>query len=190
MRACLISLVFVFLLISTHASADLVTKLAAGEVVIKTTDATDTRPQKVKAVGVIKAPMEKIWPLIDQCAQYPKTMLRIHKAKEISRKNNRVRCQITVELPFPLSNLTCTTDAIHTVKPGVLYKRAWTLVKGDYKTNSGSWTLAPFQDSLTETLVVYETNAEPNIALPDWIRKSAQEKTLPDLFMHLRKQAK
>ena len=165
-------------------------RLLRGEVLVNEKKRKEFPIAGVYAEGVIDAPMETIWPLIDQCSQYTQTMQRIERSKEISRKGNRVLCEITVELPFPLSNLTATTRAIHTVQPGEMYKRAWKLVKGDYDYNEGSWTLTPFEGSKERTLVRYETQVAPKGLIPDSIRKMAQKKAIPDLFNHLRSQVR
>lgn len=144
----------------------------------------------VRARGVIRAPMEKIWPLIDQCARYTETMQRVADSREISRNGNQVVCEITVDLPFPLSNIRASTQATHTVEPGKRYQRAWKLLEGDYAYNQGSWTLEPFQGSTDATLVTYETFVEPKTLIPDSIRNMAQKKTIPELYDHLRSQVK
>ena len=165
-------------------------KLEKGEILVTAKKRKEFPNPGVKAVGVIKAPMDRIWPLIDQCANYTSTMQRVLKSKEISRENNIVICEITVDLPFPLDDLTAKTRAVHTIKPEKMYKRAWKLISGDYEYNEGSWTLVPFGNSLNETLVVYETQVEPKSIVPDSLRNLAQKKTIPALFEHLRNQVK
>ena len=172
------------------AKGDPKAALRAGEVIVTSKKIKKFPRPGVKAVGVINASMERIWPLIDQCKNYTRTMKRILKSEEISRKGNEVICEITVDLPFPLGDIASKTTATHTVKPGKLYRRSWSLLSGDYQYNEGSWTLVPFEGSATRTLVVYETQVEPNTMIPDSIRAMAQKKTLPELFEHLRDQVK
>jgi len=119
-------------------------RLAKGEVVIKTTEIKGEDIPKVVAKAVIKAPMEKVWALIEKCENYEKTMLNLKSAKELSRKGNAVRCATVIDLPWPMSDLTAVTDAVHTIKPGQSYQRSWKLVKGDFDFNNGSWKLTPF----------------------------------------------
>jgi hypothetical protein len=166
--------------------ADARARLDGGEVIIKATKVEGSGVPKVKAMGVVDAPPEALWAVIEKCGDYKKTMVRTAASEELSRKGNIVRCRVTIELPFPLKNLTATTEAIHSVTPGKKWQRRWSMVEGDYKRNSGSWTLVPFDDSGKRTLVIYEVHAEPNIALPDSIQRAAQKKSLPDLFEHLR----
>ncbi|MEZ4268202.1 MAG: SRPBCC family protein [Myxococcota bacterium] len=165
-------------------------RLDAGEIIIKTSKVEGSGVPRVKAMGVVDAAPEAIWAVVERCADYKKTMIRTADSEEVSRKGNVVRCRVTIELPFPLKNLTATTDAIHTVVAGKKWQRRWSLVDGDYKRNTGSWTLIPFDDSGKRTLVIYEVHAEPNVALPDSIQRLAQKKSLPDLFEHLRETIK
>jgi len=164
--------------------------LAKGEILVTSKKRKEFPKPGVKAVGVVKASMERIWPLIDQCGNYTTTMQRVLKSTELSRQDNIVICEITVDLPFPLDDITAKTRAVHTVKPGKMYKRQWKLVSGDYEYNEGSWTLVPFGNSTEETLVVYETQVEPTTMIPNSIRNLAQKKTIPALFEHLRDQVK
>ncbi|MCA9571784.1 MAG: hypothetical protein KC656_28295 [Myxococcales bacterium] len=166
--------------------ADTRARLDGGEIIVQTTPVEGSGVPKIKAMGVVDAPPAAIWAVIERCGDYKKTMIRTAESVELSRKGNVVRCRVTIELPFPLKNLTATTDAIHTVVPGKKWQRRWTLVEGDYVRNSGSWTLLPFDDEGKRTLVIYEVNAEPKIAIPDSIQRAAQKKSLPNLFEHLR----
>jgi hypothetical protein len=196
--ACAIALVGVFSTVATvrageptaDEKSDSRARLDAGEIIIKTSKVDGSGVPRVKAMGVVDAAPAAIWAVVERCADYKKTMIRTADSEELSRKGNVVRCRVTIELPFPLKNLTATTDAIHTVVAGKKWQRRWSLVEGDYKRNSGSWTLIPFDESGKRTLVIYEVHAEPNIALPDSIQRAAQKKSLPDLFEHLRETIK
>ena len=139
----------------------------------------------VKALAIIKAPPAKVWPTFDRCGDYTKSMLKVAKSKEVSRKGSKVRCYIEFEMPL-IENLKVLTDAVHTVKPGKIYQRKWTMVEGDFKVNKGQWTLKP-HDGGASTLVRYKVLAEPKIAVPTFIRQAAQNKLLPDLIEHIRK---
>ena len=175
---------------STHGDSDPKERLKRGEILVTSKKRKEFPKPGVKAVGVIKAPMESIWPLIDKCGNYTETMQRVLKSVELSREGNIVVCEITVDLPFPLDDLKAKTRAVHTIKPQKVYKRAWKLISGDYEYNEGSWTLVPFGGSMSETMVVYETQVEPKSMIPNSIRSLAQKQTIPALFEHLRKQVK
>lgn len=163
-------------------------RLAGGEIIVKSSAVSGSSTPKVRAMAVVDAAPEKIWAIIDKCDDYEKTMVRVAEAEELSRSGAKVKCKVTVDMPFPLSDLTAVTEATHTVKPGELWERKWKLVEGDYKVNNGSWRLAPFDDAKTRTLVVYEVLADPKITIPEGIKKAAQKKSIPELIEHLRAQ--
>ena len=179
----IISLAFI-----TPALANTKSRLDKGEIIIKRQKVSGSGAPKTTVMAVFESAPDKLWNILSKCGRYKETMVSILSAKELSRKGNKVRCEVTVDLPFPLDDISSVTEATHTVKPGKLYKRAWTLISGDYKSNTGSWTLTPFNTQGTRTLGIYVIHAEPNIPIPDAIRNAAQKSSLPNLIKHLRKQ--
>ena len=180
-----------FVLASAPALAadDEATRLAKGEVVISTRAVKGNDTPEYTTKAVIDAPPAKVWHIISRCADYARTMVRIKAAKELSRQGNKIVCQVTIEMPVPYSNLTATTDVTHT-ESAQRYSRVWKLISGDYKINNGSWVLTPFKGDAKRTLAVYKVHAEPKAWVPAWIRKKAQQKTLPEMMQNLRKQTK
>ena len=178
------------LLVTTPVFADdRPLRLESGEIIVESFTKKGVKTPKVRATGLLPAPPEKVWPLIDKCANYKTTMLRIKESAELSRNGNVVKCRVVISMPWPLSDLKNTTLAKHTIVPGKLYQRQWKLIEGDFTMNNGRWTLTPYGDG-KRTLAVYEVQAEPKSGVPDAIRKAAQKKTLPELFEHIRKQVK
>ena len=161
-------------------------RLKKGDVIVATKNVPGVDEPKLVAKGVIKAPMDKVWALIEKCNDYKKTMLSLKSAKELKRKGNKVTCETVIDLPWPLSNLRSVTVATHVAMPGITYSRTWTMVEGDYEFNNGSWVLKPFGDG--HTLATYTVHAKPHTAIPDSLRNSAQTRLVPDLYAHLRKQ--
>ncbi len=187
----ILTLVFTLALASTAQSAsDKKARLAAGEILLSTQKVPGSEQPRATLMAVIDAPPAKIWAILSKCADYKRTMVRVAEARELWVKGKTHRCRVTIDLPFPLSTLTAVTDAVHTVVPGKRWERKWQLVEGDYERNSGSWTLAPFNDAATRTLVIYKVHAVPNLPIPDGIRRAVQKKTLPNLIEHLRKQVR
>ena len=96
--------------------------------------------------GVVNAPPEDVWAVVSKCNNYAKTMPRILKSKELSREGDeattwKAKCEVTADLPFPLSDLTGITIATHKVEAGGKYSREWTLLSGDYDINHGAWII-------------------------------------------------
>lgn len=163
------------------------TKLEAGEILIKAFQVPGSELPRAQVTAVIEAPMAKVWAVIEKCADYKRTMVRVLESEELSRAGSTVTCRTKVDMPWPFDDLEATTKATHTVEPGKSYRRAWTLVKGTYTRNEGSWTLTPWAGSADRTLVVYEVHAEPTISIPVSIQKRASRSALPDLIEKLRK---
>jgi hypothetical protein len=161
-------------------------RLSQGEVLIEVVKVEGSSMPRFTAQAVLDATPEQVWTVIDHCADYRKTMVRIRASEELSREGGVVRCRVTVDMPFPLTDLTAVTEAVRSVVPGQRYERRWNLVEGDYVSNSGSWTLTPFDAEGRRTLAVYDMHAEPKIAVPDWLQRKAQRKSMRDLFEKLR----
>lgn len=68
--------------------------------------------------------------------------------------------------------------------------RKWTLIKGDFRVNTGSWVVESFNESGTRSLVTYTVHAEPTTSVPDWVKKKARDSSMPKLIKRLRKESK
>src|SRR5882724_11250233 len=149
-------------------------RLERGEVLI-TADAVPGRSvPHVRAIAVIKAPPERVWAILDDCAHYKDNLPRILESEEVLRDGTRVRCREKIGMPFPFSDLRMENDAVNTIEPGRRYVRAWHLREGDFRVNQGSWTLEA-RDGGKSTLATYETLSEPTTPLPSFIVKLAQQ---------------
>lgn len=162
-------------------------QLDAGEILFRTTAVKGSELPRATVRAVIDAPMERIWAIIERCADYKRTMVRVIESEELERNGGNILCRVKVDMPWPVDDLQATTRAVHTVEPGKRYRRAWSLVEGDYKSNEGSWTLTAFGDKPGRTMVVYEVHAEPKIAVPNFVLKKATRSTVIDLIERLRK---
>lgn len=163
--------------------------LGKGNISVKTRAMKNTDNPEVIVKAVIDAPPEKVWKIVADCSRYKQTMNRVASSKQISVKGDEVVCEVEIDMPFPFSNLNGRTKAVHTITPKRLERR-WSLVKGDYKYNNGSWVLEPFDASGQRTLATYRIHAEPNTSVPDWLREKAQKKSLPEMIERVRKEVK
>ena len=177
----LLTLLSLTLAAGAVSAADERARLDKGEIIItrRAIKGSDMPEATVKAV--INAAPARIWSVLERCANYKKFMPRTTASDELSRKGNIIVCRITIDMPFPLSDMTTTTTAIHTVRKG-FWRRAWNLLKGDFKYNKGSWTVTPFDTEGKRSMVIYKVHAEPNIPVPIWILKRASKSTLPDMI--------
>lgn len=142
----------------------------------------------VLAYGMIKAPIQKVWAIITDCARYHVTMPSVKESALISGSiaSGKMRCKIVADLPWPMDDLTSVVDVKITVHPSGVHERTWKLVEGDYKRNEGSWTLTSL-DAGASTLLQYQLYVEPNTSVPDFLKRQAQKIKIPGMFKAIRK---
>ena len=169
-------------------SAEELRRLEAGEILTWNFPVAGRSMPLLKAVGLVDAPPESVWRVIDDCSRYEKTMPRTYDSKEIERRGDHVVCRAIGDLPFPFSDLVTETEAVHTAGPGKRYRREWKQRSGDFALNQGVWTLEPWRDG-TRTLATYEAQVEPKTALPDFILRLGSQVTLPAMIESLREHA-
>jgi ribosome-associated toxin RatA of RatAB toxin-antitoxin module len=161
---------------------------AKGQVEVKKVAVSGSDAPKFVVRAVMELPPKKVWAVVSDCAHYKERMPHI-AASELVKKDGKVHtCKVTIKMPFPLSNLTATTEATHEESERQMSRR-WKLVSGDYKVNEGSWEVRAVDEAGTSSLVTYTVHAEPNSAVPDWIRESAQAKALPELMERVKAEA-
>ena len=161
---------------------------AKGQVEVKAFPVDGSSTPRIQVRAVMELPPQKIWQIVSDCAHYKDHMPRVAASKLVSHDGNKFTCEVTIAMPFPLSNLTAVTEAVHEESEKGMARR-WKLVRGDYKVNEGSWEVRPLDKSGTSSLVIYNVHAEPNTAVPDWIRESAQKKALPEMIERVRAEA-
>jgi ribosome-associated toxin RatA of RatAB toxin-antitoxin module len=169
-----------------HARAD-DAELEGGKVSVTSVPvAGSTEPEHVVR-AIVESPPASVWKVVSDCAHYKDRLPHVAASAELSRVGHTVTCQVTIAMPFPVSNLTAVTEAIHEEGPGGM-SRTWKLVSGDYDFNNGSWTVVPYRGGAA-SLVTYRLHVKPKTAVPAFIRNAAQEKALPDLIARLRVEA-
>ncbi|HEY1101447.1 MAG TPA: SRPBCC family protein, partial [Myxococcota bacterium] len=139
------------------------------------------------AEGVVDAPAAVVWSIVSDCNNYKTTMAGIIKSQEISRAGEKVVCQVTADLPFPLPDLTSKTSAVHTVEVDKKYVRKWALLEGDYTINEGSWQVVAIDD--THSKATYRLRVQPNIPVPDSLLSTFQSSAMPRVIKNLREQS-
>jgi len=172
-------------LVPSAATADVQALPAKGETQVNVYSVPGSKTPKVVVRAIVDQPPRKVWAVVSDCASYKSHMPHIAKSRLVSKVGNKHTCEVTVELPFPLSNLTAVTEAIHEESDAGMTRR-WKLVSGDYTVNNGSWEVRPVDATGTASVVTYTVQAEPTTALPDFIRVQAQKKALPELIERVR----
>jgi len=143
------------------------------------------------AEGIVDAPPARVWALISNCADYVHNMPNIRASKELSREGDeRVAfttvCEVVFDAPFPFHDLTSVSKATLTADAqSGTYSRSWTMIRGDYEVNEGSWRLVP-ADGGAKTQVTYRIHVKPKLSLPDSLVELTQRTMLPQVIQHLR----
>jgi ribosome-associated toxin RatA of RatAB toxin-antitoxin module len=161
---------------------------AANDTQVKVVEVDGSDTPKIVVTATMDAPPEKVWAIVSDCATYKQHMPRVAASKELSKSGNQHTCEVTIEMPFPLSNLTAVTQATHD-EAAPKFARRWKLIRGDYKVNEGSWEVMPSK-SEGKSFVRYTVHAEPNTAVPQWVREKAQKKALPEMIDRVESEAK
>ena len=174
---------------STASADDWMARLGRGEIIVYSRTVRNSSTQEVVVKAVIDAAMPRVWKLVSRCNDFTRTMPRIKKSRELSRKGNVITCTTTVDMPFPYSDLTATIRAVHTYRKGY-WARRWDLISGDYLKYQGSWELTHFQGKKNRTLMVYRAHVKPKAWVPDWIRRMAQKRSLPAMIKKFRRLVK
>ncbi|APR79378.1 Hypothetical protein A7982_04725 [Minicystis rosea] len=155
---------------------------------IKTFAVPGSDTPKIVMTATLDVPPKKVWAIVSDCSRYKERMPRIVAAKELKKEGNVHTCEVTIDMPFPLSNLTAVTEAVHEESDKGMARR-WKLVRGDYKSNTGSWEVKPADPEGKTSFVTYTVHAEPNTVVPAAIREAAQKSALPDLMKRVRSEA-
>lgn len=161
-------------------------RLSRGEIIVRSEAAPGAATPKVLVTALVEAPPEQVWKVIDQSQHYREFMPRVKESRELLREGRRVRTQLTIDMPFPLKNLSAITEGDHEVIEGERWVRRWDLAEGDYHRNRGSWILTRFEGDPQRTLIEYELDVEPKIKIPKKIQSAVQERAMPALIESIR----
>lgn len=162
-------------------------KLDAGEMVLRDKKPTDNKGVAAISMGVIDATTAEVWPIVRECQHFSKFMPRTKKSAVIEEDGEKL-CSVELQMPWPIINLIAVSRSALT-EQGNRFRREWSLVRGTYRRNSGSWVLLPWGEEGKKTLVIYTLDSDPAVIIPDGILRAAQTGSLPDVFKAIRKRA-
>ncbi len=175
-------------LASSRAGADDgAADLEGGKIAVTSVPVAGSTEAEHVVRAIVPSPPASVWKVVSDCNHYRERLPHVAAAAELSRAGNVVTCQVTIAMPFPTSNLTAVTEAVHTESPDGM-SRKWHLVSGDYEFNDGSWTITPYRGGAA-SLVTYRLHVKPKSSIPGFLRNLAQEKALPDLMARVRLEA-
>lgn len=160
-------------------------KLEANEVVVREIKPTDNKGVGAESMGLIDAPTSEVWPVLRDCQHFMHFMPKTKKSEVLDEDGQKL-CHVELKLPFPLTDLWSDTKSTVREEPAGHYLRSWTLVRGTYHRNNGSWHVLPWAEG-AKTLVVYTIDSDPKMMVPDSMIRAAQTGSLPDVFSAIRK---
>ena len=181
-----VSVICLLLLCSTHVgyTQPSEAEMLAGEVYVRTVKVTDSSMPKLIAEGIIKTAPESLWAVVADCANFKKNMENIKHSKHLGFNNGLKRCELVVDLPFPLGDLRSVVD-VKLKKDNGKYYRSWSLVEGDYDKNEGEWYLEARADGYT--FLRYTVHVEPKVAVPNYFLGMAQKSKIPGVYKNFTK---
>jgi ribosome-associated toxin RatA of RatAB toxin-antitoxin module len=182
-----LSVLLLGLAATSPANADDRSDLDAGKILVTSAAIAGSGEPEHIVRAVVESPPAAVWRVVSECDHFKERLPHIAAAHELSRAGAIVTCEVTIAMPFPTSNLTAVTEAVHDVRPDGM-SRTWKLVRGDYEYNDGSWTVQSYRGGAA-SLVTYRVHVKPKSAIPGFIRNAAQERALPDLLEHVRVEA-
>ncbi len=163
--------------------------LDAGEVVIRDRPARQGRGVAFDAFGVIRTAPSALWGVLRECGRFQEFMPRTKKSELRKREGNTAVCFTEIEMPFPFDNLWSEVKVSETAHGDGRFSRTWSLLRGTYEWNDGSWRLYPWGDG-EMTLLVYRLAVNPKISVPDFLIRKGQTGALPGLFEALNRRVR
>lgn len=174
-------------LLASPARADDAADLDAGKVLVTAVPVAGSAEPEHMVRAVVESPPASVWKIVSDCAHYREHLPHVAASAELARSGQTVTCQVTIAMPFPVSNLTAITEAVHVERADGM-SRSWKLVSGDYEFNDGSWTVASYRGGAA-SMVTYRVHVKPKSAVPEFIRNMAQDRALPDMMRRVRVEA-
>lgn len=138
------------------------------------------------ACGVVEASPGVVWPVLRDCELYEQFLPGVQRSVLLGRRDGVARCDVSIDLPFPLDDLRSVTRVEERERPDGGFARKWSLVGGNYRRNEGSWTLSSWGPEGRQTLAVYELDIELDSIIPDFLLWRAQSATAPRVFDAIR----
>lgn len=157
---------------------------STGQVDVRLLDQGQGKPKTVKAVGVIHAPIAKVWQALTNYGDYQKFMPRIASSRLDMRKGNLAQATLTLDVPWPFTGTWYTNRYVE--NPSV-YSIRWNMLKGSIKHNEGAWQLKAQGNN---TLAQYTVTADLGVPIiPQWMYGEVTKSTIPSIFTAVEKYA-
>jgi len=188
-------------------------KLTRGKIITRITKLPNSNTHICQAMGVIYAPIEKIWEVISDYNHFKDFMPRIKESFIVNPSELKKILDIEVEewkkfekylrnykleqingdiiyfynrfnMPWPFKNRYYILKMVQYPES---FSFRWTQFIGNTKVNDGSWELIPFKGSKRKTLGVYTLITDPGVSVSPSLCRLAIKITLPGTIKSVRK---
>ncbi len=140
-----------------------------------------------RALAVVEAPPEKVWPVVRDAEHFHEFMPRTKSSRIIAEKPEGKVVLLEISMPFPLKNLVSEVLSEITESDD-RHARRWRLVAGTYDRNNGEWVVTSWGSG--RSLLGYWLDAKPKVVIPDAIIRKAQTGALPEVFEAVRRRVR
>lgn len=165
--------------------------LAAGQSVVTLEQAQAVNRGVV--IGVIKAPVEEVWPIVSECGKYADWREVLKDTAVIRRESaTKIVCKGTAVVPFPARNRN-GHFLVHNRKQVVggieSYVSTYSYLPGSGNLGDmfGYWLVQPWGADNEHSIVKFVLNVDIGGWLPDFLVRWATGRTLPDTIYGIRK---
>ncbi len=185
-------------------------RLARGEVVVTRMPACERGALGGRSQGVVRAPIERVWTVLNESNEFENYMPNFLASWLISRSvQPEVVCRSdwqrgelerllagqrladwlgdtvlfynVLDMPFPVSDRWYLLEMW---RDHVSHTIGWNQLVGNLKMNRGSWELSPW--AVDQTLATYTTVSIPGISLPRFFLDIGLNQSLPGVIRGLR----
>lgn len=165
-------------------------KLGQGEVLVYPSTAPGGGVA-AHALGLVNAGVDRVWPVLRDGEKFADWMPRTKSSKLVRADPDGGKViGLEIGMPFPLKNLYSEVRSTLHDHPSGGHVRRWTLERGTYRRNDGSWTVVPYGDGGDWTLVGYHLDVQLDLRVPDKLLQKAQTSALPQMYDAIRQRVR
>jgi hypothetical protein len=163
-------------------SGDVITRLSQSESV-----------NRGEVIGIIQAPMDEVWPIIQDCGSYATWREAITDTGVLERQGwSNLICKGTAKVPFPARDRHGNFRVLNNGRnvagiDSLVSTYKYIEDSGNLNDMHGYWLLQPYGPEGEHTLLKFVLNVDIGGWLPDFLVRWATRRVLPDTVMGLRR---
>jgi hypothetical protein len=148
-------------------------------------------PLRAEVVALVEAPVEELAAIVQDYDTATEWAPALGECRITGAEGDAMLVRGTTLLPWPITDRTWQMRSYWGYRDvaGVnAYVQAWDYVEGsgNIEDSFGYWLIAPWPQDPRLSYVKYVVNADPGIAIPDFIIAWVTRNALPDLIARLR----